>query len=315
MMKLYYALFILATALLFTSCFKQDLSDCSIPDNLVLRIDLPDSDGSSILAARIKSIDAFVYDADNQFVAHKRIQQDINNPFTDIAFTVQPGEYRVVCWGNVSDHSVISNDGRLSLDENKIETLSDVTGDALYYAPDINTRDKSISRATLQVGDPVYQAHTAVVPLNKVTVKAMSFTRAHRTIRVFMKEYESQYEAQAPYVRFTNMPLRTDFLLQTDWVRKDYTALSTQVDTEKGERLMASFNTQISSFSDDMDIRIIRSSDNSTVAVIGLKKYIQDNASRIKDLNEINIEIIFAADGALYVQFPPWQNNPLNPEW
>jgi len=315
-MKRYYAMSFIAIALLFTGCMKQDLSDCEIPDNLVLKPELHDENGASVLAARMSSIDAFVYDTINRFVAHKRVEKQGTGQFPQITFTLQPGKYRVICWGNNEDNTSLTGlDNKLPFTEAYLETISDKTGDPLYYAPKMLPSDRPTTISKLSGLINVDDSYTVTVSSNQITVKEMNFSRAHRTVNVFINGYESEYEKEAPTVRFTNVPLRADFLLQTDPARKSYSAVSGIIDTEKGERHIASFHTPIASLADNMEIEIIRSSNNQKITGVGLKKYVEDNLSKIKDTNEIDIEITFAMNGLVQVECPDWQNNPIKPEW
>ncbi|NDV60009.1 FimB/Mfa2 family fimbrial subunit [Bacteroides sp. 519] len=290
-MKRYYTIAIGVIALLLAGCIGEDSSDCPVYGKLILN---PALYGSDELTKKVGSIDAFVYDIDHQMVAHTRVTKNGGSHFPEISFTVDPGEYNVVCWANVGVETRIEGlDNKLPLEKCYLETISNQTSSSLYYA---------IQR-------------TIVVPPNRVTPQDIYFIRAHRTIGIYLKDYEIVHEAMTPEIRINNLPVCSDFLLHIDPLRRSYESQSTPAITTDGQRMMATFNTMITPFTDDMLIEVISKSNNKTVTTVNLKQYVDDNILKIDDINEFNIEIHYLMNGSIEIVMPGWEEKPLEPEW
>lgn len=319
-MKRYHIIVLIGIASLLTGCIGDDYSNCPVFENLILKPVLYDGEGVSLLVKKVSSIDAFVYDTDNHLVICRRVVKNRENQFPDIRFAVTPGDYRVVCWGNIGEEMrMVGPDDGLTLDKSYLETVSDKTGSPLYYAPKqsgVGTgRDGPPGSGGDDDGKVDYGLYKVVVASRKITTREMLFTRAHRTVRVYLKNYETVHEAEAPGICFTHMPVRSDFFLRTDPLRKDYEQVTLPVMTGEGFRMMVSFNTLIAPFTEDMLIKVIRSSDRETVTVVNLKRYVEDHALKIEDMNEFNIEIYYLMNGLVEINFPAWGDTPLEPDW
>lgn len=303
--------------LLLAGCVRRGHSHYPTPQNLVLRPDLLNEEGESLLTEKINSIDVFIYDLYNRPVAHKRVTKSEEERFPDIVFTLDPGRYRVISWGNIEKLTLVSaiNEG-CSLGESFLETISDVTGSPLYYSPQKvpSERDEPIPEYSSIEGVDL-SPYTIDIPPDKVIVKEILFSKAYRTIGIYLKGYEAIYGFQPAKIRLTNMPVRYDFLLRTDPSRKNYEANSYYVITENGQRLVAVFRLMIAPITEDMKIEIVRSSDNETVTTVDLSKYVQDNILDIEDINEFSLEIRYLMSGAVEIAIPGWSNVVIEPEW
>lgn len=308
-MKRYHTMVLISIVLSLTACVREDNSDCMFSGNLILKLDLINSEGVSLLREKINSVDVFVYDTDNRLLVHKRVMKDEQNRLGDFCFTVEPGSYRVVCWGNIgAETRIVGLEDSLSFENCYLETVSDETASPLYYAPLKNPSDKT------EDGGVDYGLYEVSVLPGEVTTKEMLFVRAHRTVRVYLKGYESVYETQPPRIRFNRMPVYSDFFLRTGGERKNYELMPSSVNRE-GHRLMVAFNAMITPFADDMLIEVVRSSDNEVVTTINLKEYVGEHRSEIEDINEFNVEIRYLVNGAVEITLPDWGNIPLEPEW
>ena len=287
----------MVATLLTTGCFEQDYQDCPPPNNLVLKLDLQSNEAASLFAEKVNSIDVFVYDVSDRPAIYKRVTKEEQGGITDLSFTVVPGMYQIVCWANVGREThIVGPTGEWPLNECYLEIISPQTGNPLYYAP----------------SDGTYEV--AVLP-NQITTKEMLFMRAHRTIRVYLKGYETVYEALPPVISFSNMPVRSDFFMRTGLPRKTYEALAATVETKDGPRMMAAFNFLIAPFADDMLIEIIKTSTGEVVTEVNLKQYVDENAAKIDDLNDFGIEIRYLMNGSVEIVLTDWKEINLEPQW
>lgn len=315
-MKRYGAIVLLMTLLL-TGCIKQDLSGCATPGELRLKPELYNSNGKPLLAEKVNSIDAFVYNIDNRMEAHQRVVKDSRNQFPEIVFALEPGDYRVVCWANIeAETRIVGLENKLPLENCYLETLSDETGNKLYYAPQRTPTDRPdpVTRGPESDGLD-YDLYTVTVLPNQTNYREMLFTRAHRTVNVFLNNYEIIDETELPQIRFVNIPVRSDFLLRTDPSRKTYQSQTVFVETTNGKRMMVALNAMITSFTDDMLIEVIGNSGKEIVTTVNLKQYVEKNSSRIDDMNEFNVEISYLMNGSVEINLPDWGNTPIEPEW
>lgn len=319
-MKRYYAALALMFTLFMTGCLKQDYSDCFDEENVVLKFDLLNSDGTSIFADKIYGIDVMVYDANHHYVAQGRLSKTDLNEFPGIRFTLEPGEYRVVCWGNITNNSNIfgiSDAGVFG--ECYLETVSDATGCPIYYGPEKEITDRDTPIVVRGSGTGIDNAdHTLVVQPNKQNTKDILLTQAHRNIKVFVKGYETAVEGAAPTVQMTDMPVRYDFQLRTCPSRKNYSSKAVNVETPSGAMQMTSFNFPISEsdFQEDMILNIIRDSDRGIETSVSLKDWVEENKSKISDLLEFSILLIYdELNGMVTITVPDWGNEDVGPGW
>lgn len=311
-MKRYYAAPLLAIVLLLSGCFKQDYSDCTTPDNLVLKLDLKDDSGESRFSQNINSIYAVVYDTGNRYVAHAEVAKNALNQFAGVTFSVEPGDYRVVCWGNIDGNTAV-RDMELGFAESYLETVSGATGSALYYAPkkEPAERDTPITRS----GDTDYSSYTVNVPAGRVTTHDVEFGRAHRKVKVYLKGYHTEHEAAVPTVKINNQPLKTDFFLRTDESRRSYQSQPVPVTVQEGNMIASSFCMPVAPLTNEMTVEVVRASDSEIVASVDLKQYVEDNSGKIDDIYEFGVLIYFTLNGHVEVSVPGWSGGSLTPGW
>lgn len=316
-MRKYYAAALIALTLLFAGCLKQDYSDCGLENNCVLMFELRDGNGTSLFAEKIHSIDAVVFDANQCYVAHARVTKDALNQFPGIRFSVEPGEYRVVCWGNVSQNtSMIGITEKFNFDQCYLETVSNTTGCPLYYAPQKDASDRPdpiVTRADNFVPD--YNLYSITVPPGQVTTKEIEFSRAHRNVNVYLKNYDSSVESGDPTILLTNIPMRSDFFLRTGPSRKTYSSKALRTETKEGFMKATGFNAPITPFADDMYIHVIRASDGQVQTTVNLSQYVRDNQDKIEDINEFGVLLTYGLNGAVTITVPGWSGEPIVPEW
>lgn len=311
-MKRYYTALLLLLSAVLGGCIKQDYNACPVPNNCTLIFQMKDASGNDLFNSKINSVDAAVFDVSNRLVAYKRLKKADLDEFCGVRFSVTPGEYRVVCWGNVFANSQLPvlTYNTTTFDDCYLETISNVSGCPLYYAPKKapSTRALALTRAGEDFTD-----HTVIVTGNKITEKEVFFCRAHRTVNIFVQNYSNSpsYDAMEPTVELTNIPHKYDFYLRTASTRKNYTNQTGPVTTPQGPMSIASFNAPICDFHNTMFVNLKRSSDGLLLKAIDLKNYIDTNT--IADLNEIDILISFGTNASITVTLPGWKGTNVNP--
>ncbi len=172
---------------LLTDCLKQNRSLCEVEDNLTLLFRYEPAVGTDRFAEYIGSVNVYLYDAEHKLMEARRIEKTDLELFQGTTFTVVPGDYYVVCWGNVSANSQFSGNGNgAPLSAGRVSAVSHKTGCKLYYAP-----FKNVGHPDGDVTD--LSAYKITVPAQKAVKRTMLFVRAYRTINVYAQGYEDSY--------------------------------------------------------------------------------------------------------------------------
>lgn len=297
-----------------TGCsIDQDYSLCAVDDNCVLLFKLLDGEGN-YFPDKIDNVTVVLYDAQNNYILHRTVDRSALEIFSGVKLTVEPGDYRVVCWGNVSAASQLHGLNTAgTFTTAYLETVSGVSGCALYYGPRSVPKTKAAPGSTRSEDYTIYQVH---IPNNGVTQKEVYFTRAHRAVKVYVQGYEihPDYDNEHPAVQLTNVPHRYDFFLNAASTCKHYqTGMSAYTITRAETASFGQINAPIADFADNMIVNIRRSSDNTVLASVNLKQYVEDNASSIDDINEIEILFKFDSQANVTISMPTWKEVEVNP--
>lgn len=306
----YYTALLLSLIFVCSSCFEQDYTLCTDEpepeerNNLVVLLDLKDGDGGSLFAEKITSVDVFLYNSDMKLIDHRRGEPGGLGSMSRFEYTVFPGTYYAVCWANVDTHSAIRGASTNSYFwEPYVETVSQATGSPLYYAPEreVTDRPENPGMWGVEMG-----LHQAIVNKGFVTEKEMLLRRVHRNIKMYLRGYRDYIEVANPSVQLTTMPCQYDFYIRTYLQRKAYQAGASDAQTSGGVMPMAAFDIPIASVNESSTLNVIRQSDVQAVASFSLKSFMDDNAAKIRDMNEISILITFASDGSASIGYPGW---------
>ena len=305
-MKKLYTAAVLCMLVYLEGCIKQDYSLCGVENNLVLSFKYEDAAGKDIFSDKINSVDVTIFDENYFYTAHKRVSQSDLNNFRGVRFSLDPGTYYAVCWGNVSSYSLLPYlDNSSVLSNCQLITVSDESGSQLYYSPAKEVGDTAVPSAD-------YTIYRIVVPGGTVTEKTMEFVRAHRSVHVYVKNFKY---AEMPVIELTNMPQSYNFLLETLASRKNYQRVSGLVNTPDGEMYLASFHTPIAKFAPDMDVKVRKNPDLTVVGTLNLKDWVDSNIHTIEDINEISLIVEFGLDGSVAISIPNWSNEDVDPDW
>jgi hypothetical protein len=162
-------------------------------------------EGKSIFPNRINKVDLFIFEnASGKLVYKETVNGTHLTNFAGIHLNhLEPGEYRVVAWGNTGQRSSFSdlnlgtsiNDayvGRLGVPRSTETHLGD--GDRLHFASDLQ------------------QQSTLVVPQFGDVAEILPFSRAYIEIDVYVLGYERAFnETQAPFVEIGGVSSHYDF--------------------------------------------------------------------------------------------------------
>jgi hypothetical protein len=162
-------------------------------------------EGESIFRNRITKVDLFVFEnASGKLVYKETVNGTHLTNFAGISLDhLEPGEYRVVAWGNTGQRSSFSdlnpgssiNDayvGRPGVSRSAGTHPGD--GDKLHFASDLQ------------------QQSTLVIPQFGDVAEVLPFSRAYIEIDVYMLGYEKAFnETQAPFAEISGAASHYDF--------------------------------------------------------------------------------------------------------
>ena len=286
---------------------KDDLSGCGTDNNCVIMFRLEDKDGRDILIQKIMTVDALLYDAEYRLVDRKKVTREELLIFQGVRFTVEPGTYYVVCWGNVTEHSMLST-GNLYFRDGSVQAMADDTGSPLYFAP---LRLPGEIYPGASEGD--YSIHRLDVSAQRVTEETIDFCRAHRTINIYLKGFT---EISDPVVYIDGFADKYDFFFRTYSSRRAYEQRAIEeVQTPDGQMKRAVFDVPISPFREEMETRISDGPEQDVKVIRNIKQYVDANVDKIEDLNELHIILVMNHNGEVTITAPDWGLSEVEPVW
>lgn len=309
-------LFLLTILALLTAGCIHDSSDCPVDDNFVMKFNLRSAAGEDIFDANIHKIDVLFFDAECKFVMRKHYTPGMLDAERGVAVTLDPGEYKIVCWANVQDNSGFCGfiEGATMFSDCYVEIPETTTtgGDKVYYSP-YSTHPESRSGGALTRAGEDYSYYTVTIPARETVVKEYGFARAHRTVNVFVSGFDDSPEGVRiqPTVDARRMWSRYDFFFNTQHLKRDFCQQTARVTVESGEMDLAAFHSAYGEIADDMDLIVKRTSDGTDVATVNLKQFVADNP--LADKSEINILVSFLDDHSVTITVPEWIEKPVVP--
>jgi hypothetical protein len=252
-------------------------------------------DGADLFDAGINSIDLFIFDADGLFVSlHHLNRADLDN-FRGLHLSLPPGDYKVVGWANVADHSRFSEfiPGYSSMEACNVIISATTTGDPLYYAP-YNPHPNSI-----HPGGQPDSGYGLTVPANASVTKEVEFARAYRRVNVYIEGFSgvATIEGRGLWAGY-------NFLCATQDLRLNLAQTAIQTNSPNGAMQTGSINFAYGEIPDDIMI-VIRTPEGREAIAISLRQYLTDHPEA--DLDDIDILFTFM-DVGVSVTVPWWES-------
>ncbi len=305
--RLLYLLPLAMFAFALNSCINDDLADCPPTTNVTLLFRYSYDSPKDIFAQHVGNVDVNVFDMQGGFVTSLRCNEPQLAVLQGVRLKLKPGTYRVVCWGNVFDHSQITRGNLFSeflmLHTDRSTSLSD-SDDPLFYAPRIN-----------DVGNPDADIFTITVPAEGAVEKTIDFTSAHNTVEVFVTGFSDGIKT-CPQIEMTNLVSAYDFSMQpsTDSLMT-YRQTTGRTETRATTYAVTTFYTALFQQDNNIDIHITRPSTGALLYTINLKQYLADNSITLHstDCDYIPILVEFN-DLGVVAKVTPWDKISVTPE-
>ncbi len=311
-MRLFHLFFVLFTILIFSRCIDDSSGECpvGIDKNFILKFRYVSDGPEELFIEKIKRVDVFVFKEDGQYVMTQSADLAALTSFAGIMLDLDPGSYRIVCWGNASGKTFFSPLSTNSMMKDAFVThtalrsgIAATNGDTLYYALD----------------------HTVLSPSLKVTTvsetvieRILDFHNAFIKIQVYVKGLSDkgpQGQLLAPIVEMTGVTSGYNFEMQTFGNAVHYLDISA-FEYISGEKVAAiTFYTL--RFKDDnpIEIKIKKSSDGSTLTVINLKDFMKENNITVEGIEKAVVPILVEyKEASVEISIPEWGQIPVDPE-
>lgn len=298
--------------LLLSGCIREDYSDCPVEaNNVTINFSYTSAASGRSFSDYIARVDLMLFDESGLLVSHYGIDQTSLVRFPGKVLTLDPGTYKVLCWGNVNDyyriphldvsHAYIGNMGVEHID---LQTGLSDNGDNLYYAPD--SADGSFEA----------EEYVLVVPAVGSVVKTVDFRRAHVNLAVYVKGFtETTRAVGKPSVEINNVYGGYDGSMSVQEELMTYSQLSTE--TIYGDSSAASADFYVPLFGNDTGIIIALSQPSSGYIEysVGLGDVLSDYGISMEADNPERIEILIEfTDTAVSVSLPGWNGTEVKPD-
>ena len=314
-MKLFRLTLLLLAALVLQGCIDEDLSSCPKADetNLLLDFSYTDEGGADIFTDNIQSVDVFVYDTYGLFVKQHHVGKGEVSARAGTELSLCPGNYRLVCWGNIGDKTTVYeptegssfSDAYLNFALPKTRAANLLGGDPLYYAP----HDEEYSMP---------KVYMVTVPEIGVETTTIGFRNAHIKIELYVKGYidkNTQGQLLLPSVEMTGICAGYDFDLQTFGPPVSYKGVATYETVDGQEMAVIDFVTPLFLEDTPTEVHIKKQSDGSTLTTVSLDDFIRDNNIDLTSTTEVTIPILVEYNELkVEVRLPSWYNVSVEPE-
>ncbi len=302
-----------------TGCFAEDYSFCPPVENVTLNFRLPDGDGGACtFLDNVQSATTAIYNQNGDLVQLIATTGEQHQRFKGIVTALEPGEYRVISWGNTGTHTDHTDleyhykpDRNAHISYNTIEDGKVGSADALYYAPNtVNHRHGRGTRLGTGSGNDAGEYEMTVT--RRGHEGTLDFRHAHRTVNVYVRNFNDGEGGHTPVVRLTDLPHGLNFggMSLIQGAERVNAELNTEMVTVDGKQYArASFNTFLFHLEDvETDVQVINPLSGEIVPFGTVHLHdLHDPAADDPDSTEpIEITIEFMGDTEVEVTIPDW---------
>jgi hypothetical protein len=296
----------------------------TVEGNLVLKFRVQNTVNSEF-EDYIDHLDVFLFDSTRSFMEHTEAVTSESDGSRSATFTVSPGLYHVVCWGNVSSYSLISEmTDESNLENSYVEITPSEEGyrttDPIYYAPHktprvrtLLTEEDSATRADDTPGED-YDIYAVSVSPGERTVRELVFVKVHRQVEIFVSGYEDTpgYDGRGPIIEYTNGGSRFDFLLRGQGDPRTFRR-ETELETRNEEDIYhTDINSMLVPINGSEQVNLYHPTDGEMWASLNIREYIDANSKFFKtDDSYIPIHVRMNSDTSVSVTIPSWVDVPI----
>lgn len=290
-MNLLKTLLIGAVALLAGCNIKEDVSDC--PYNAILTFRYDGDVSYDIFAEKIDRVALYVFSDDGALVSRMDFSQEQLRDYQGTTLKLNPGRYRIVCWGNAFDNTQIAPE--------------DPHDEARVQHPDL------FSGADIATNDHLYYAACDLhLPKNDIISREIAFVSAHINLEIYTRGTGGS-AGRLPIYAVNGLCPQYDFDMRTLGAPASYYP-AVSFDTAKNA---AAAKLQVFRFSDDNPVTIdIRDPQNpaETIYTVNLKEFMDQNDIHVDGIQEATVELLVEfGDVSVEIVVPDWGEEPVAP--
>jgi len=304
-MRKFIFIFIILISLIITGCIKEDFDECSVKVKLMFSYR---GDGNSeIFMDKHEKVDLYIYNQSDEFVGKKEISKEELIQFQGAYLSLLPGNYRIVCWGNV-------------LNKTKVKEDRFTTSRISHYA------DNELTDCVNAIDSLYYGTYELNVPETHKLVKdtlisdIIPFQGAHIKFHVKVKglsHYFPNTEIMPIRISMSKLPLVCDFKRNnTDDKCNYHVALGTGR-TNPFDEYSTSFNSMRFSNDNEIGLNLVRNSDNSIFFTLPLKDFLTKENIDVESYNEVAVPIeieFFGTEIGVGISVKKWDEVIIDPE-
>jgi hypothetical protein len=287
---------LIAAALAATSCWRvdEDTSLC-VGTPLILRFDVEAA--SRATSQGPQNIDAFLFDADGNFVDSRHV----SGGSMRAEFYVPQGVYHAVCWANVGQNRTAIN-RTPAMHGSYVNITSTERGTELWYAPG---KAPAFENSDLT-------PHRVVVDSDEETIADLTFSKAHRTVEVYAVGFNVR-SGLAPTAEYSGACGRYDFMLQADpepvVLRQ---VMATDLQRNNNNVFVATFTSMLHPMTGSEQVVLLDPTAEESLGSVNLTEFVA--AHNIDDDSTIEVAFIYdELTTEISVQMPSWSDNPIKP--
>jgi len=312
-----------------SSCLKENYDDCfDSSSGVILNYKLVERGKSNkdIFRNYINDVTMMIYDEDGKYVKSTRINESALNSFQGAKLNLSPGDYQIICFGNVKDNTLLEGYGKNTRIQDgliRYKTVEDnktYDGEEVFAAP--RSAPGSGSSGSFQPG----LFNLTVLP-DSIIEDTINFTPFHRHVEVYVQGYDEDGELY-PRIELTDITYGYDFKFQT---LRDEHQIERRISLEKtctgsysptGPIAVSTFCTSYFDNDCSIDVMVKNPSSGNIKTTVNMKKFLADNNvvldDYLTDQNETTIRILVTIlndTGEIKITLPTWETKPVDPEY
>lgn len=294
-LNIYILLSLLMTLPLLSSCIKEDLDDCK--GKVSLRFRYVGDGTTDIFPEKIDKVTMYVYAADdNRLVGQYEYDESSLNAYQGANIELFPGQYKVVCWGNALDETLIREGEKKIAAPGYFNQEEITTNDPLYYG-------------TIDIDVPGTLAETTYT---------CDFVSSHIKLQVYMENFVG---AVVPGIGsgttdialgMNHLPSYTDFDNVPSTAEESTYYPTLTVDPEDATSYMTRYNTLRFGEDNDIMIQVLAGSAREVVQEFSLADFIRQYDIEVEGRNEVTISILLRAS-SVGIEIVDWDTEDVTP--
>jgi hypothetical protein len=263
----------------------------------------------------IDKVEVFLFDADKNYLETVSVSGQGEGGGLTASFTLAPGTYHVVCWGNLNGNSRRCGMDKTNNFENSfVEIASAETGDPVYYTPYRTSLVRAATRslpASATRAEERYDIYAVKILPGTRTVKELVFVKVHRKVELFVDGHApvSQETGCGPHVEHCGATGRFDFLLRRQGEGITLKRASRQRVVQGREMFTTEIVSKLVPLTGSEEVHIYHPGTGELVKTVNLEQFVQDN--KIADTSYIPIHVIFGVDASVSVSVPEWMESEI----